>query len=59
MIRGWGRELQQNPREDMPGAKPCREYTLWWSKRMESEAIERESRRALAAAEEEARDDQP
>ncbi len=48
VIEGWSRELQEKPREDMPGSTPCAEYTVWWKKRLESEAIERSSRRALS-----------
>ena len=50
LIRGWSADLSANPREDMPGAKPCEEYLIWWNKRKESEAIERRSLRALAEA---------
>ena len=48
VIRGWARDLTANPREDMPGAEPCSEYMVWWKKRLESEEIEKESRRELA-----------
>jgi len=48
VIEGWARELAEKPREDMPGAKPCPEYFVWWNKRLESEAIERQSRQALS-----------
>lgn len=34
----------------VPGAKPCDEYLVWWRKRPDSEANERESRRRLAEA---------
>jgi len=50
VITGWSRELAAKPREDMPGATPCKEYALWMTKRRESEAIEAKSRRALAEA---------
>jgi len=48
VIRGWSEELAAHPREDMPGAKPCHEYLVWWRKRLESEVIEKQSREALA-----------
>ncbi len=48
VIQGWARQLAEKPREDMPGAKPCPEYLVWWNKRLESNAIERRSRQALA-----------
>ncbi|HUT11353.1 MAG TPA: hypothetical protein VMY42_12710 [Thermoguttaceae bacterium] len=50
VIRGWAEDLALHPREDMPGAKPCPEYMVWWQKRLESEAIESQSRRALAGS---------
>ncbi len=48
VIRGWAEDLAANPREEMPGARPCPEYMVWWRKRLESEAVETLSRRALA-----------
>jgi len=50
VIRGWAEALAQRPREDMPGATPCKEYTVWMAKRRQSEAIEERSRAALAEA---------
>ena len=50
VISGWARELADKPREDMPGATPCKEYTLWMTKRRQSDAIDGKSRRALAEA---------
>jgi len=48
VICGWADELAANPREDMPNAKPCSEYLIWWRKRLESDAIEQRSREELA-----------
>ena len=48
VIRGWAGDLAANPREDVPDAKPCSEYMVWWQKRLESDAIEKRSRQALA-----------
>ncbi len=52
VVRGWSRELAAKPREDMLGSEPCAEYLTWWRKRLESEAIERRSRRELATRQE-------
>ena len=49
VIQGWSTDMADNPREDMPGSVPCDEYQRWWQKRQEADAVERESRRALAA----------
>ena len=48
VIAGWARDLAAQPREDMPGATPCAQYTLWLARRRQSEAIDAASRRALA-----------
>jgi hypothetical protein len=48
VIRGWAEDLRRKPREDMPGATPCPEYHVWWKKRQQAEAIERESRKNLS-----------
>lgn len=48
VIRTWAGELRRNPREDMPGAKPCKQYLVWLKKRRASDAIEARSMRALA-----------
>ncbi len=48
VIRGWAEELKRNPREDMPGSKPCPQYLIWQAKRAESEAIEARTRQNLA-----------
>ena len=49
VIQGWADDLRRQPREDMPGARPCEEYRVWARKRRESLAIEARSRKALAA----------
>lgn len=47
VLQKWTADLAAQPREDMIGAKPCPEYTIWRTKRDESDAIERRSREAL------------
>ena len=51
IVQQWSDALGANPREDMPGAKPAPEYTVWLEKRKESDRIEACSREALAARE--------
>ena len=48
VIQSWSDDLKRRPREDMPGAVPCKEYLVWQAKRRQSDAIERQSRRNLA-----------
>jgi hypothetical protein len=47
VIQGWANQLREHPREDMPGAIPCPQYLVWWEKRQESLAIDRQSRQNL------------
>ena len=49
VIQGWAEELRRHPREDMPGAVPCKEYQRWWHKRQQAVAVETKSRQTLAA----------
>ena len=51
IVQQWSGALAANPREDMPGAKPAPEYSVWLEKRQESDRIEACSREALAARE--------
>jgi len=48
VIQGWAQELKRHPREDMPGAVPCKQYVVWWRKRQESMAVEKRTRENLA-----------
>ena len=48
VIQGWSQELRENPREDMPGAKPAPEYDVWQKMRERSDQIESSSRTELA-----------
>ena len=51
VLRKWSGDLAAQPRDDMPGARPCPEYTIWRTKRNEADAIERRSRQALGRRE--------